>query len=154
MSEKLYAMASRTQDLLVRSQILPEEFDSEDFQQPSCYVWEIYPPRGFSFIGKYTSECHQDKNLPGLGLTVYCPRLTKAISLVDLEDFRKSGSINVDMLSWFEGDETPYDWTKPESVFLDVVRQNSTGSLETALWILEGLRTAKEIHPEKESFNL
>lgn len=151
--ERLFEMARRTQDLHVRLLILPEEYDGE-FKQPSCYVWEVYPPRGSSFIGRYISECNQDKNLGGLGLTIYCPKLTQAVTPANLDDYRKSGSIYIDMPSWFGDGEASYDWTKPESVLLDVIRQQPTASLETALWILESLSTAKEIHAEEESFKL
>jgi len=142
-SEKLYTMAQLTQDFHVRWQNLPEESDDEDYKQPSGYAWEIYPP-----------ECHQDKNLPGFGLCFFCPKLTKAVTPVDLDDYRKSGSIDIEKLTWFGDGEGSHDLTKPESVLLDMIKQHPTASLETALWILESLQKAEEIHAEEESFNL
>jgi len=143
-SEKLSAMAKRTKDLHVRWQNLPEENDDEDYQ-PSCHAWEIYPPAAnFSSIG-----CHQDRNLSGFELSFFCPKLTKAVTPVDLDYYR-----DIDMLTWFEGGEASHDRAKPESVLLDMIKQHPTARLETALWILESLHTAEEIHAEEESFNL
>jgi len=142
-SEKLYTMVQLTQDLHVRLRNLPEDYVDEDYKQPSCYAWEIYPP-----------ECHQDKNLPGFGLCFFCPKLTKAVTPVDLDEYRESGSLDIDMLTWFEGGEGSHDRTKPESVLLDMIKQHPTASLETALWILESLHTAEGIHAEEESFDL
>lgn len=151
-SERLYEMAMRSQDLFVRLEILPEEYDVEDSQQPSCYIWEIHPPRGFGIAGKYVSTCYQDRNLPGLGLVTYCPKLTKELTSIDLDDYRDSGSIHVEKLTLFGNNETFYDWTKPESVLLNLVNKRFTTSLEIALWMLESLHAAKEIHVEEESF--
>ena len=148
-SERLSEMAKRTQDIHISLQILPEEFD-----MPSCYLWEIYSPGDLSPLERYPSECRPDKNLPGFALVVFCPKLTQKATPSALDEHHDSGPVNIDMFTWFEDGETSHDSEKPESVLLAIIKNDRTASLETVLWILESLHTAtaKEIHAEEKSF--
>lgn len=138
-SDKLKAMAKQTKDLLVTLNILPQKYNN-DFPQVACYVWEINPPL--------------DKKLPGFGLKVVCPKLTKEVTPDNLEEYRKSGSIDVDILTWSEDGEARYDSTKPESVLLEIIRKHPTARLKTALWILQGLPHSQINSRRRESFKL
>lgn len=134
-SEKLHIMAQQTKALHVRSYSLPNKND-RDVKHVSCYVWEIYPP--------------QDGKFPGVGMTVVIPQLTEALTPYKLKRGRKSGSIDVVDVLWFEDGEDRYDRTKPENVLLRVIEKHPTASLKTALWILESLQSAEVIHAEKK----
>ena len=138
-SRVLNEMAQRTKVLCDRSYSLPGK-NFGDFQQDPCRVWEINPPQDI-----------QDIKLPGFGLKIVCPQLTESVTAVDLDRYRRSGSIDVDRL-WFEDGKVSS--TKPINVFLEMIKQHPIDSLEIGLWILEGLRTSDVIHAEEESLKL
>lgn len=154
-SPLLTRLAQGTQELFVTPHLMQEEWDGDDYCPPA-YVWEMSPPRSWSFIGRFTSECYPlDVNRRGLGLSLYCPQLKAAPTREEMEFFLAYGALNPDLLFWFGEGEEWYDRTKPESVILSVIeRRHKIEGLDIGLWILQSLQNAEEIHPEHWCFEL
>ncbi len=153
-SDQLSRLAKGTSELHVNHNFMEEDFDDGEYSPPS-HVWEVYPPKGSSFIGEFTSDCTRTADLPGIGMTVYCPVLKSGFGTGEVRSFTESGHLNVDMLSWSSGYEGAfYDNRKPESVLMSMLERDQIASLETAVWILKSLMNAKEIHPENVSFKM
>ena len=51
-SPLLARLAHGTQELFVTPHIMHEEWDGDDYSPPA-YVWEMSPPRNWSFIGRF-----------------------------------------------------------------------------------------------------
>lgn len=153
LSNQLHAMDQKRRDLHVRLQILPEEYVDGEKMQPSCYLWDIYPPGISSVTGETVSKCSQNTNSGGFGLTVFCPKQTQT-TIEGLNIRRDLELASVYTLVWYKRGESTHDLKRPENILLDIIKNDPTASLETALWILESLYTAKEIHSEEESFRL
>ncbi len=152
-SEQLKRMSQAGGDYLVRQHRLPEDWDGDDFS-PACYVWEMHPPRGFSFLGSFVTECHNSLNLPGFGVTFFCPEINQTLTQDELDALIEHGALNLDIFHWYSSGERFYDKAKPESVLCAMLERHPIASLETALWLLEGIQTAKDIHPEKQEIKL
>ncbi|HVZ66790.1 MAG TPA: hypothetical protein VG917_00860 [Patescibacteria group bacterium] len=148
-SDRLYDLAQKTRDLHASVGYLPAEFDGDEFE-PASYTWEVFPPHGSSFIGRFSSSCTLSADLPGIGLAAYIPDIDKPLNQDELRMHKEYGSLNIDMLIYkAELEGFPYRFQKPESVMMSMVEQDPVASLEVANWFLRGLLTAKDIHPEQ-----
>lgn len=154
-SDMLYQFAQRTSELQVTASHLDEYVD-EDGVYPPTRMWEVFPPKGSSFMGGgFSSSCNQGADLPGIGLTVCVPILKENLDPAQLEFLRESGFLGVDLLQYSSGNEGAiHDLQKPERVFMRIIERDPVASLEVANWVLKSLLTAREMHPEKVSFRL
>lgn len=151
-SNQLRYMADQSRHLLVSRNVIPGEW-IDGVREPPFTSWEVYPPRGYSFIGSYPSSCFGNANLEGIGSTFYCPRL-KRIGPKRIGKLVESGVVDVDMLSWFERHEGWYDPTKPPSILMNLLEKDSIAGLEVASWILSAIQSSRDIHPEEQKLKL
>lgn len=152
-SDQLFQLSQSTKEFHVFFHAMAGEWDGEDYSPPT-HVWEVSPPKSSCFIGKFSSDCHTSGDLPGLGLTVYLPQPGRILTPEELKLYTKDGFLDVDRFCYFQDEGFWYDRTKPESVLTEMVERHPIASLEGALWILESLKEAKEIHPEQVAFEL
>lgn len=127
--------------------------EKEPYILPECHIWEIFPPKGTSAFIDVDSQCTRRANIQGLGMALYCPATNRGINPDEISKLKEDGTLNVDFLIWQKNLEGYlYDNEKPESIFLNLLKEDPIASLQTALWILKSLAVAEEIHPEFVSY--
>lgn len=153
-SPQLMGLAWQSRDLFVSLHVIEKEYKNDEGYSPPFYTWEIGPPRGIDVIGRLVSSCFGDRNLAGLRVTISCAQIKSGVSMKEFISLSRDGYFGLDLPSFFNGEEVIYDRQKPEAILMEMIGRDPLVSLEFALWLLEGIRDAQEIHPEDQSFEI
>ncbi len=130
-SDDLYDLGQRTNDILVDMSVCPEEYDKDFGLQPPSYNWDARPSTPL---------------LEGLKFSVSSPVVIPDNSPEAIKNLRGYGLLNLDMLVWYDSEDEMVDITKKENSLLYLILTEPLANLYVAQWLLQGLTRPKDIH--------
>jgi len=135
LSENLYGLAQRTNDLLMDMSVTIGELDEGLGFIPMSYGWEarsIGSMQGLLFFISCSIDLPNDPQQ----------------SLKKLRD-KRSGYLELQKLLWFDTGEEIADQASPNNVMLSLIKQDSLQSLVAMHWLLDGLTKSREVYKEE-----
>jgi len=123
-SDKLYELAQKSDDLLVELQLCIEDYDNEDEILLAHYNWAVNTPSEY---------------IEGLEMSITCPVIMYDTSIEAIKKTKKRGDLKINSGGWYNPKDPKTGFLNEGTSMISLIRKDLNNELYLIHWFLDGI---------------